>query len=300
MFAYSAYNLKISSEIPLPELRISEGPADVVVRFGNIGRDFGESGKQVVVDATAGEVCLFFGRIATFLVREGREILVDPVSGVDERWLRIGILGPSLGALLHQRGWLTLHASSVAVGGAAVAFMGERGWGKSTMAATMCDRGHLLVADDVTAARVEDGAYPTVYPGYPQLKLWPDAAASLGEDPETLPRLDPVSMRRARRAVENFSAGPLPLRRVYVLGEGEKSEIVPLRPQEALMQLIGHTYGRQLFQDVGTRTHFLKCASVAGSVEIRNLNRPRDLSELSNLARLVEEDLTREMEQDAV
>jgi hypothetical protein len=291
MLFYSAYTLGIRSDIALPELCASEGAADIVVRFGSVDCPVPDDAKPGLVHATSEEVCLFFRKIGKFLIRGGREIVIDPVPGVDERWIRTGILGPSMGALLYQRGWLTLHASSVAVGNEAVAFMGERGWGKSTMAAYMCARGHRLVSDDVAAIWVDAAGSPEVYPGYPQLKLWPEAAASLGEDPEMLPRLDPITERRARRITRRFHAEPLPLRRIYVLGGGESFDIQPLGAQEALVELIRHTYGRELFQALDTRAHFLKCATVANDVPIFSLKRPYSLSALPELAQLVEEDL---------
>lgn len=291
MFSYTAYNLNISSALPLPELPASRGNADVVVRFGRVAHAAPDGTREGLIHASAGEAYLFFGEVGKFLILGGREIVVDPLPGVDERWIRTGVLGPSLGALLYQRGWLTLHASCVAVDGGAVAFIAERGWGKSTTAAAMCARGHPLVADDMTAVHLDGGGPPLVYPGYPQLKLWPEAAASLGTDPEDLPRLDPVSERRAQRDIREFSADPLPLRRVYVLGSGDALGIEHLQPQEALLELIRHTYGRELFQAVGTRSHFLKCAGVVGSVAVRLIERPYSLALLDDIARLVEEDL---------
>lgn len=298
MPSYTAYNLGIDSALSLPELPLSDSAADVVVRFGRVDRVVPNPPRQGLIHATAEETYLFFEGIAKFLIREGREIVVDPAPGVSEQWLRIGVLGPGMGALLYQRGWLTLHASSVAVGDGAVAFIAERGWGKSTMAAAMCVRGHRLVADDITAVHVAEAGSPLVCPGYPQIKLWPEAATSLGEDTEMLPRLDPVSERRARRATREFVADPLPLRRIYVLGSGDVPEIGGVQPQEALVELIRHTYGRELFQAVQTQSHFLKCAAVANRIPMCRLNRPYSLSMLPELTRLVEQDLTQSTQQD--
>jgi hypothetical protein len=300
MPSYTAYSLGIHSALVLPELPPSDAAADVVIRFGSVDRALPDASKQGLIDATAEEAYLFFEGIAKFLIRAGREITIDPVPGADEAWMRVGVLGPSMGALLYQRGLLTLHASSVSVGGEAVAFVGERGWGKSTMAAVMCARGHRLVADDVTAVQIDGANSPTVHPGYPQLKLWPEAAASLGEDPEALPRLDPITERRARRLTSEFSADPLPLRRVYVLSGGEDIEVKPVGTQEALIELIRHTYSRELFQAVDTRAHFLKCSAVVNRVPICSLNRQYSLSALPDLALLVEEDLARSDKSDLV
>lgn len=81
------------------------------------------------------------------------------------------------------------------------------------------------------------------------------------------------------------------LRRIYVLGGGDVAKIRALKPQEALVELLRHTYGRDLFRAVETRSHFLWCTSVINKVSVNGLSRPYSLSRLSDLVQLVEEDL---------
>jgi hypothetical protein len=291
VFSYTAYGLNISSALALPELVNAEGTAELIVRFGRVELARSEASASGCVRASAKEVQLFWQEAGAFLVRGGREIVIDPAPGVDERILRLVVLGPGLGTLLYQRGWLTLHASSVAVDGEAIAFVGEKGEGKSTMAAAMCAKGHRLIADDITAVQNTDAHGPCVYPGYPQLKLWPDAVRSLGEDPDALPQLVPTMQKRGRHVIKAFAAEPLSLRRIYVLGGGNVPEIRVLKPQEALVELLCHTYGRDLFRAVETRSHFLQCTSLVNKVPVNGLRRSNSLSRLSDLVQLVEEDL---------
>jgi len=286
---YLSYGLRIRSELALPELISAGGAVDVTIRFGRVDITQTQTPVNGLLWAGEDEACLSFDRIGSFLVRQGREIVVDPALGEDERWVRNAVMGPVMGTLLYQRGWLTLHASSTSVGGRAVAFMADRGWGKSTMAAAMCANGHGLVADDVTAVET-DGGGPVVIPGYPLLKLWPEAAASVNEDPAALPEIAPGSYKRNLRARRRFSSAPLPLGCIYVLDQGDALEIEPLRPQEALTELIRNTYGRELLQAVRPASHLHQCADVVNSVPIRRLRRPYSLEALSDVVRLVEED----------
>jgi hypothetical protein len=300
---FAAYGMNIRSFIPLPELVAGKGVADVLIRLGSCA-DFSPSdaaGKDYFCPNPE-ETYLFRQDMGTILVREGREIVVDPAPGVKDQVLRLFILGPALAALLHQRGLLVLHASAVSVAGEVVAFMGRSGWGKSTTAAALYGRGHSIVADDVTAVKVEtDAGFPVVFPGFPQLKLWPEAAAaSVGDVPETLPRLDPRWDKRARRVGREFPLSPLPLKRIYVLDEGETHDIKPLLPQEALVELIKHSYCARLLQGTGPSSHFLQCSRIVNSVTVSSLSRHRSLLELSDLARLIEEDLAQSPEQDAL
>jgi hypothetical protein len=299
MLSYVAYGLSIHSVLPLPELVAREGPGDVVIRWGDGNRlpletsAEGQAGSYF--RATARETYLFWEDMGAFSVRDGREIVIDPAPGVEERELRLVILGAALGALLRQRGYLVLHASAVAIAGGVIAFLGMHGAGKSTTAAALHTRGHRVVADDVTAIEVGTDR-SLVVPGFPQLKLWPEAATALGEDMQTLHLLHPRLKKRARRVVDGFVSTPLPLRFIYVLAEGETQNIKPLRPQEALVELVRHSngsqlYGSQLIQSVGASSHFFQCARVVNNVRIRSLSRPRSLPALSDLARLVEEDV---------
>jgi hypothetical protein len=290
--SYFAYGLHIRSELALPELVEAGGVADVTIRFGSVGYSRTENPENGLLWATEDEACISFAEIGSFLVRGGHEIVVDPVPGEDERWVRNAVLGPAMGALLYQRGLLTLHASATSVGGEVVAFMADKRRGKSTMAAAMCAHGHRLVADDITAV-MSDGTRPIVSPGYPLLKLWSDAAAAIGENPTALLEIFPNMRKRGLRARDESSTEPLPLGCIYVLDQGEALEIEPLRSQEALIEVIRNTYGRRLLQAARTGSHLRQCADVIRSVPVRRLKRPYALAALSDVVRLVEEDLAR-------
>jgi hypothetical protein len=85
------------------------------------------------------------------------------------------LLAGTVGAfLLTLRGHLVLHASAVAVGDVALAFVGQSGQGKSTMAALMCVDGAELLTDDVLT--VDPGPPVSCIGGAPELRLREKAA----------------------------------------------------------------------------------------------------------------------------
>jgi hypothetical protein len=300
MLSYIAYGLGIRSALPLPELVAEEAAADVTIRLGKAKRVLPKATSTEVYpqkayyESTTEEAYLFWENVGAFSVRRGCEIVVEPAPGVEERVLRLFVLGAVLAVLLQQRGWLVLHASAVAVDGGAVAFLGQSGWGKSTTAAAMHARGHKVVADDVVA--VQDCAEgPVIFPGFPQLKLWPETAVALGDDAKMLPRLHPRIEKRARAvSTEGFSQNPLPLRQIYVLAESHTREVEPLPAQEALVELVRHSYAVKLLRSVGASSHFLQCASLVKNVSVSRLKRSRSLQELPDLVQIVEDDLTHE------
>lgn len=294
MHKYTAYSLGICSALPLPELQPADLEVDVVIQIGKLDASPLNTDTASDFQITFQEAYLFWKEVGTFLVRDGKEIIVDPLPGVEEQIVRLPLLGAVLAVLLHQRGFLVLHASAVAINGGVVAFIGEKGWGKSTMAATLYARGHELMADDVVALDF-GSTNPRVFPGFPQLKLWPEAASTLGDDPRTLPQIHSRVEKRARRATDRFAQEALPLRRIYVLAGGPNPAIKVLQPQDAILQLISNSYmarfGKQLLQGVGACLHLRQCTSLIKDVPIYRLERPHSLPLLPTIAQIVEEDL---------
>jgi len=293
MLLYRAYGLGIASELPLPELMPGDGAAEVsevFVRRGEI--DAATDADSVVMWAKADDVCLRYKDVAAFRITGGNRIIYDPHPSADERAVRLLLTGGALAVLLHQRGFLVLHASGVAIDGRATAFVGEKGEGKSTLAAALHARGHGLLADDVVAVDPHARPAPLAYPGFPQLKLWPEAVAGLGGEPDALPRVYPGFEKRGRRADERFPADPLPLDRVYVLESGERNAIETLSPQQRFIELTRHSYLLSLLGRTGeTAAHFYQAADVAARVPVLRLLRRRALDDLSSIAQRVEENM---------
>lgn len=303
MFSYSAYSLGIKSDLPLPEFLAIDVGCDVTIRLNVNGTPtdyvpLEVADKPAYFKITSEEAIIFVKDIGVFLVYGGREVVVIPAPGVDDCLIRLYIVGTVMAVLLYQRGLLVLHASVVNINGCAVAFLGKSGAGKSSTAAALLARGHKIVADDVAAINM--GANPaTVFPGFPQIKLSTEAAVSLGYDAESLLLLHPLEEKRGYRITQSFSQSPLLLKRIYVLAEDATLDIEPIRPQEAVIELVRHSRPTTLFHSGGA-PHFLQCASLAKELTIYRLQRPHSLSLLPDLAQLVEDHVARDLQQAAV
>jgi hypothetical protein len=291
-YAASAYGLRIRSVVPLPAaVAAGDAGADTDVRWADL-----ESvtrslrARSLAASVTEMETALAIPGIGTFLARLGREILVDPDPGVGSALLQLALLGPVLAALLQQRGNLVLHASAVEVDGAAVGFLGGRGAGKSTMAAALLGRGYPLLADDLLAVSL-DGGPPRVLPGLPQLKLWPDALAALGGDPDLLPPVREGLDKRVQKLGGHGRSGEVPLAVLYVLSSDDDPTIEPIQSPAAFLELVSHSYGIAWLHGVSGPGQFAARAELARRVPVRRLRRPSDLGRLDQVIRLVEEDL---------
>ena len=296
MNQYWAYGLGMHSELILPELVAAEGVApDVVIRLGQVEHTRSERCTTgSCFHLSTREACFLSAGLGSFLVHDGAEIVVEPFPGVDEQLIRLPLLGTMLAILLYQRGFLVLHGSAVAIGDQAVVFVGPKGRGKSTTAAMLYGRGHRILADDVVAVRVLRCETPMVVPGFPQLKLWPEAAACvMGKESETLPQLVSGYDKRSRRIGHDFSQKAVPLGWICALAEGPTPELKLLGPQNALIQLIANTYvaryGKELLHGEEAGTHLSCCTHLAAQVPVFRLERPNSLSVLADTARLVED-----------
>jgi hypothetical protein len=295
LYFYIACGLGISSEIALPELVSCDAGADITIRLGKAGYlplPEQESPDQSWVEF-GDTIGLYWQGVGVCLIRAGREIIVEPETAIDGR-LRLMLLGPALGALLQQRGLLALHASAVAFEQGAVAFIGDKGWGKSTMAAALHVRGHELVADDMLAIDLNQ-KQPLALPAFPQLKLWPDSLAMLNYPAAQLPRLYPDFDKRGLRLTTCFSSRPRPLVCIYILGQMAVPAIKRLPGSQSLLKLIPHWYATRFSQEVldtfGVSTPFMECADLIRRLPVFELTRPDSLEKVPEVAQMVEEHL---------
>jgi hypothetical protein len=302
---YAAYGLTIRCDLPLPELlkasAFENAPAPWARGAGHVRIQLAafdrsappQFAKDADVWATADCAFLDYPGVAAYLIRGGREILIDVVPDAEMRLVRLFLLGPALALLLHQRNFLVLHASAVMIGGQAIAFVGEKGMGKSTMAAALHSAGYPLVADDLVAVDTS-GAVPLAYPGFPQLKLFPESAALLEADPKKLPKIHPDLDKRARKATQGFPTRALELRRVFVLEDAAAEGVELLPAREAFMQLVGHSYLLGFLRATNSvAAHFKQAVALAGAVPIMKLRRRRCLDALDAVVKTLEGELQR-------
>jgi hypothetical protein len=285
MYSYSAYQLCLHSDIVLPELPSADGMADVVIRLGSL-----EGVSEAALDGRD----RILGRlpaIGTFLIEQGQRITVDPAPQVDINTLHPAILGPVMSVILRQRGFLVLHASSVALQNQAIAFMGASGWGKSTLAAAFHARGYSVLTDDVMPIQTHTGQ-PLVFPAFPQFKLWPEAATSLGHDAERLPPLHANAPKLSYTFSQGFQQHPVSLTRLYVLGKGPQHRIVRMQPQDAFAELVRHTRSVNLLaQSEFAVTHLHQCTALVNQIVVCRFIRQPSLADLPHLVKLVEADV---------
>ncbi|MFZ0521126.1 MAG: hypothetical protein WAL95_08895 [Candidatus Acidiferrales bacterium] len=202
------------------------------------------------------------------------------------------LLGPVLGILLRLRGVTCLHASAVAFGEKAVAFVGSAGAGKSTTAAALAQRGHAILSDDVVALAERNGSF-LVQPAYPYLSLWPPSVESLYGSVEALPRFSANYDKRCLSLPKQelrFEERALPLAAIYILGDrrGDPAPVVEeMMPQKAFLSLVANTFATNTLDGSMRAKEFETLARLAPRVPIRALRAHQDPGRLMDLCDLL-------------
>lgn len=286
---YTAYGLTIRTQIPLPELNLSNDQpekaiADIDIRFAPVAKGGLGHGKQMGpflwTDQTA--LWLQVPNVARFLISDGREILIDAEPGIDEDSIRVFLLGSAFGALLFQRGYLVMHGNSIRIGDKCLVCVGHSGAGKSTLAAGFMKRGYDVLADDVVPIDEDCCALP----GFPRIKLWQDAADKLRIDTQQLRRIRPEMEKFNQPVLNRLVSQPLPVRWIYILGSHNHPEILsePIRGLSRFNPLRANTYRVRYLEGMALKTQHLKlCSKLAGKIHLARVTRT-DLSfELDSL-----------------
>jgi len=297
---YSAFGLQIASVFAIPELTPSDAscPVDLTVEFGTVPLSPESLEKpQMRFEVREPGLYVEIPRVARFLVTGGSTILIDPHPDATEEVIRIFLLGVVMGVLLHQRGYSTFHASAAVVTGGAVAFMGSRGYGKSTLTAAFQARGHKILTDDILAIRPVDG-HLWVQPAFPRLKLMPDSSLYLGEEPVVQGDLHPALRKHSLYVHDSIAQAPCPLRRIYLLDKGEKIAIEPIEGARAIREIIPHGYmvqfGLEALRAQNPAAFLEQSAALARTASLRRLVRSEALEDLPQLLDLIQTDLETE------
>lgn len=289
MHYYRAFDALIASDIVLPELkRENVCIPDVVIRVGKVdypGLPAHDNGFDYSITPSA-NYFYWYGR-CKFVVFGGHEIVIEMIGDVEERVVRLPLLGIIMAVLLHNRGAFLLHGSAVRAGKVAIVFLGNKGMGKSTLASALLAAGHGLISDDIVMIRPsQEGAFE-ILPSYPHIKLWADTIPHVFNDRfYDFHQLHPDIDKHGYYVTQGFVDKPTPLKQLYIIRRGPELNITPCTFQEAIVELVRFTYvvrfGTQLLgADQGR--HFKFCAHLASNTEVLYLDVPNTLQELSKI-----------------
>lgn len=236
-----------------------------------------------------------------FLVRHGSSIDIAAPAALDDSNIRVWLLGTVVAAILHQRGYLPIHANVIAHAEGAAAFAGDSGAGKSTLAAWMQAHGRRVLADDLCAIRLAGGE-AAVFEGVPRMKLWEDTLRAFGRSADGLAKvatdLDKYHVP-LEAAPREGSLDPLPLKRIYLLDRaagGEPFRIEPLSGAAAAEAVLKNAFRWGLGQMIQgeRRSQFDQCLALARQAAVFRVHRTGGMDKMAEEARLIERHLDAE------
>jgi len=212
-----------------------------------------------------GRYVMDFPKLARFEVTaDGSEVECHAAPHTDATTLRHLLLDQVLPRVFSLHSRLVLHSGAVATPDGAIAFVGDTGWGKSTLCASFAGQGYPLLSDDglFVGATEDKGAVVTA--GYAGLRLLPasNQALAISESPGgTTPMAMDSAKRRITHRKLSFVSDALPLRALFVLTPPNSAalefvDVNPILKRNAFMTLVRHSFQLDLDNPVRQRSFF--------------------------------------------
>jgi hypothetical protein len=206
-----------------------------------------------------------------------------------------------LGMALRLAGRLVLHGNAVAVNGGALAWLGVKGAGKSTLTAAFVAAGYPLLTDDQIVIWPQADAV-RIAPGIMRLHLWPESLPVMGKTQDHRHFDQPFDVFPKGYIAMTPTAAPssqqmlTPLRAIYVL-QPRRADLAAPRIETpsagvGFDLLYSHCFARSGLPLTAAerRIEFQAVGELCRRVPVRLLTLPNDLARLPDVVSLLAED----------
>lgn len=305
---YSLYGLSLRSAIPLP-CPVTEGElpsSDVelvecrrreILPASNRERTlFREDGFWQCSLFADGSAYVSWKNHFEFMVSaDAKQVFWRRLQQVPNEVFFTYFLGQVLSYCLLARGIEPLHATGVVVGEQAIAFLGDSGYGKSTLAATLLRMGCPLLTDDVLALEFH-GQKVWARPGIARLKLNPDSADALLCGGRSIPMNSFTSKMIFPLNGPQHHNRVVPLQAIYVLprrASRSRITIQPLAGRSAFLPIIQNTFNNTVLHPCRLKQQFVFADKLTRMVPINRLSYPRRMELLPAIADAILADVSR-------
>lgn len=284
-FIYDVFGIVVASEFEIKELRPCENPRkiDLIIRIKDLGLMGENASQQFSFNEERQTIVLPF--VGAFVLEGLSTLWVEPKPGVNPDLLAMPILGPVLAILLHMKGYFVLHGSAVMCDGKAYGFLGDKGAGKSTLAAMLLkNEGVQLITDDLLVV----SHHLQVLQGYPQVKLT-DEALSHSDQRLGIVRPKPVKEFPKNQFLFDWRAKiePCPIGGIFELKRSGATKIERLPFVESVQILLRYSYiSRFVTRDMALAEKqrlFEVVSSLAASGNVKRIFVPDQIQKLDDV-----------------
>lgn len=247
-----------------------------------------------------GSIYLKWSGLFEFLASsDGRRVTGRPLSEASCESFQTYLLGQVLSFALLKQGIEPLHSTAVVIDGGAVSFIGDCGYGKSSLGAAFLQAGYPLLTDDLLVVKQHSHGF-SAYPGPSRIKLFPEIARRLlGEhlNGTVMNHLTPKLIIPLDR--HQSCPAAVPLKTIYVLAppatnsRRNQPAIRNLSPRKAFLELVRNTFNTVVTEPDRLQRQFSFATRLVAKTPIRLLSYPGTVDSLSWVRDAILRDLIR-------
>ncbi|MGL4572646.1 MAG: hypothetical protein ACRCVJ_16455 [Clostridium sp.] len=287
---YCIYGLNIKSEIKIigaKEIKVSENDIDVNISYGDIPKKYiniYENKIDLDIDKNTiqNEFCVKINDVGIYFIKDGSEIIVQPLLEGKEEIHSLVIIGTALAIILLQKKKIVMHGSTIVPiknnEETAIAIVGKSGSGKSSLSTALIEEGNKFVTDDLSAIDIDNGVVK-VFPGTYSQKLCIDALNNFGYKKEGLKSVNSKCEKKFYyERLNEFDDSIKRLTHIFILNEDEKINNVHIKEvngHQKLEVIIENLFYKKVIDYIGIEKElFNKILFVLKNVKVYNLFRP--------------------------
>lgn len=310
--SYKIFDFSIKSNILLPELTQSTSPATqltfslTTISSGQLQEPIwlhhwllpnGENSTSFA--RTDKDLVLRFPNLADFFISKTEPIILcHPTPNTPQETIRHLLLDQVIPRIVNYLGRPVIHASGTVINNSSIIFLGQTGWGKSTLCAFFHQNGFPLLSDDSILLEKKNSGVIGL-PSYVGIRLFDDSFKALHFDHSRPTHyIQNVSHYSSKKRIPSCNLrikqiSPVPIKAFFVLNDPKaESNRIPLQFSRitgalAAIELMKHCFhldptdtqimGKQLM----TVTDLL----ASSQLPIFNLNFQRDHNFLPNICK---------------
>ena len=209
-------------------------------------------------------------------------------AGTLER-LQTYLMGQVISMALVKQGIEPLHATVVVVDGEAIGFLGDSGFGKSTLGAAFLEAGFTILTDDLLVIEI-NGLDFIAQPGPARVKLFPEPAELLLPGQSEGATMNPTTPKLVLPLIDSQTwSKAAPINNLFVLNAPDNDTptdevvICRLSRRQACIKLVENTFNTVIQGPARQLQQFDMATELAAGLQINSLAYARDLSKISRV-----------------